>query len=66
MPRLTVQEIIERINETTPPAKDQRTNDDRIEDQADGPEVYIPRMNRLANFMFSESTKVARLALFAI
>jgi uncharacterized protein YnzC (UPF0291/DUF896 family) len=53
MSHLTVQEVIERINETTAPAKAQRTNDDRIEDQADGPEVYIPRLNRLANFMFS-------------
>ena len=54
MPHLTVQEVIERINETTPPAKDQRTSDNRIEDQPHRPEVYMPRMTRrLANFMFS-------------
>ena len=41
MSHLTVQEVIERINETSPPAKDQRTNDNRIEDK------------RLANLMFS-------------
>jgi hypothetical protein len=55
MSHLTVQEVIKRINEIRPPAKDQRTNDDGIEDQAHGPEVYIPRMTRrLTNFMFSE------------
>ena len=44
MSHLTVQEVIERINETSPPAKDQRTNDNRIEDQPHRPEFYIPRM----------------------
>lgn len=43
MSHLTVQEVIERINEISSSAKDQRTNGNRIEDQA----TYIPRMKRI-------------------
>jgi hypothetical protein len=54
MSHLTVQEVIERINETSPPAKDQRTNDNRIEDQPHRPDLYIPRITRrVADFIFS-------------
>jgi hypothetical protein len=52
MSHLTVQEVIERINGTSPAAKDQRTNDNRIDDQPHRLEFYIPRITRrVANFI---------------
>ena len=54
MSHLTVQEVIERINENSPPAKDPRNKDNRIEDQPHRPEFHIPRITRrVANLIFS-------------
>jgi hypothetical protein len=51
---LTLQEVIERINETSLPANDQPTTDNRTTKQPHLPELYIPRLTkRVANFFFS-------------
>jgi hypothetical protein len=49
-----VQEVIERINNANPPAKDQRITDNRSKEPPHRPEFYIPRIpRRLANFIHS-------------
>jgi len=54
MSHLTVQEVIERINNANPPAKDQRITDNRSKEPPHRPEFYIPRMTRrVANFIHS-------------
>ena len=53
MSHLTLQEVIERINQTSPPAKDQPTTDNRTREQPHRPEFYgLPIAKRLAS-MFS-------------
>ena len=55
MSHLTVQEVIERINNANPPAKDQRTTDNRSKRPPHRPEFYIPRLTRrVANFIDSD------------
>jgi hypothetical protein len=54
MPPLTLQEVIERINKHTSPAKEQKAYEDRSKDQPYRPEFYVPRITRrLANLIFN-------------
>ena len=57
MSHLTVQKVIEKFNETSPPAKDQRITDNRTTEQPHRPEFYIPRITRrVANMVFGGNT----------
>jgi hypothetical protein len=55
MSHLTLQEVIERIKETSLSANDQPTTDNRTPaGQPHRPELYIPRITKgVANFIFS-------------
>jgi hypothetical protein len=54
MPHLTLQEVIDRINQNYPSSKRQQPPKDRTQDQPHRPEFYVPRITRrLAGFMFS-------------
>jgi hypothetical protein len=54
MSDVTVQEVIERINNANPPSKDQRITDNRSKEPPPRPEFYIPRTTRrAANFIHS-------------
>ncbi len=59
MPHLTLQEVVDRINQRYSPAKDQRAKDRRVNDHSPGnqphrPEFYVPRITRhLAKLIFS-------------
>jgi hypothetical protein len=54
MSPLTLQEVIDRINEAHSPAKDRRTAADPVTDKKLRPELYVPRITRrLAKLIFS-------------
>ncbi|MGH9544802.1 MAG: hypothetical protein ACRD23_06260 [Terriglobales bacterium] len=64
MPHLTLQEVVDRINQRYSPGKDQRAKDQRAKDrqvnddlpgnQPHRPEFYVPRITRhLAKLIFS-------------
>ena len=54
MSQLTLQEVIDKINQAHSAASDRRTTEDRARDQKHRPEVSIPRItSRLARLMFS-------------
>jgi hypothetical protein len=54
MPHLTLQEVIDRINQNYPSAKRQQRSEDRGDEKPHRPEFYVPRITRrLAGLMFS-------------
>jgi hypothetical protein len=54
MAHLTLQEVIDRINQIYSFVEDGRAQRDRGREQTHRPEFYIPRITRrLARFMFS-------------
>ena len=53
MPHLTLQEVIERINQNYPSVKELRAAENRSQDQPHRPEFYVPRITRrLVSLMF--------------
>jgi hypothetical protein len=59
MAHLTLQEVVDRINQIYPSVENRRAQaqDDRAIDQKHRPEFYIPRITRrLARFIFSTGT----------
>ena len=54
MSHLTLQEVIDKINQAHSAASDRRTTEDQARGQKHRPEVSIPRITRrLARFVFS-------------
>jgi rRNA processing protein Gar1 len=54
MSQLTLQEVIDRINQVYFSVETRRAKDDHARDQKHRPEFYIPRITRrLARFVFS-------------
>lgn len=54
MSHLTLQEVIDRVNQTYSSGEDRRPKDDYAKEQKHRPEFYIPRITRrLARFIFS-------------
>jgi hypothetical protein len=54
MSHLTLQEVIERVNQIYSSGENRRPEDDHARDQKHRPEFYIPRITRrLARFIFS-------------
>ena len=54
MSHLTLQEVIDKINQAHSAASDRRTTEDQAGDQKPRPEILIPGITRLlARFMFS-------------
>ncbi len=54
MSPLTLQEVIDRINQAHSPPRDWQAQDDHVNDKKHRPEAYIPRITRLlAKLIFS-------------
>jgi hypothetical protein len=54
MSPLTLQEVIDRINQAHSPPRDWQAQDDYVNDKKHRPEAYIPRITRLlAKLIFS-------------
>jgi hypothetical protein len=54
MSPLTLQEVIDRINQVHSPPRDWQAKDDHVTDKKNRPEPYIPRITRLlAKLIFS-------------